>query len=151
MKLLVATLFISFCCLPLCYGAPQIAEMSESERKDAGIEKLTPEEKHALDLWIAKVMPKPALPPVIEKRKIVHGEFAIKETKDFGRFITLENGVTYEFPSRTRKKTMAWKVGEKVRVIEPVRPVNYKLENLDHDQTVGGKIAQPKNAPELSK
>lgn len=151
MKSVSLALFFSLCWLPHCHALVQLADMTESEKKEAGIDKLTPDEKHALDLWIAKVMPKPSAPPVVEKHKVVHGEFLIKEAKDFGRFITLDNGITYEFPSRTRKKTMAWKVGEKVRVIEPIRPVNYKLENLDHDQTVGGKITQAKTVVQEAK
>lgn len=119
-----------------------ISQMSESEQKETGIDRLSVEEKQQLDLWLVKSMPKPPPPPVVQKNKIAHGEFAITGTKDLGRFITLDNGITYDIPSRSRKKTMSWKVGEKVRIVEPVRPTNYKLDNIDRDQEIGGKIAK---------
>lgn len=118
-----------------------IAQMNETEQKTCGIEKLSPEEKHALDTWLAaqKLPEQPKLQPVTQKSKITHGEFAITANQDLGRYIMLDNGLTYEFPSRSRKKTMAWKVGEKVKVVEPVRPVTFKLENVVQNQTIGGK------------
>ncbi len=120
-----------------------IATMSEQEIKACGIEKLTAEEKEALEAWISKQTPK-VKAPVLEKNKVVHGEFIVKENVNLGRFITLDNGITYDIPSRSRKKTMAWKINDKIRLIEPVRPTNFKLENLEQKQTIGAKIAVKK-------
>jgi len=117
-----------------------LQEMSEQEQKVCGIEKLSPEEKHALDTWLTKqTTPQVA---IAQKNKILHGEFAVKATQDLGRFVTLDNGISYEITSRSRKKTMAWKTGETVRLIEPIRKISYKLENRTQKQTVAGKKAE---------
>ncbi len=132
-----------------------IATMNQEEQKECGIDKLSTEEKLSLDMWLITKLPPaapvtPASQPKIHKHKILHGDFAVTNTVQLGRFITLDNGVTYDIPSRSRKKTMAWKVGDKVRLVEPVIPVNYKLENIAKKQTIGAKIATSKKAPNES-
>ncbi len=127
-----------------------IAKMSEQEQKACGIEKLSAEEKQALNTWLAKELSAPKA-PVLEKTKIVHGEFLITQNLDLGRFLTLENGITYDIPSRSRKKTMAWKTGDKIRLVEPVRPTNFKLENIEQKVTIGAKISTKKPKTETSK
>jgi hypothetical protein len=118
--------------------------MTEEEQKSCGILQLNAEQKQSLDAWLQKQVAPPQPPVRIEKHKIVHGEFLIIENVNLGRFITLDNGVTYDIPSRTRKKTMSWKVGDKVQVVEPIHPTNYKLENKNGKQTIGAKIAKSK-------
>lgn len=133
------------------FGASFFDKMSPEEQKTCGIEKLSPEEKTALDAWVIKQTSTQVQQPVqVQSHKILHGEFAIASTVNLGRFITLDNGITYDIPSRSRKKTMAWKVGDTVRLVEPVLPTNYKLENLAHKQTIGAKIATVKSAPKES-
>lgn len=123
-----------------------LATMTEADQKACGIEKLTPEERQALSVWVKNQIPQqPA--PVTKSSKLEHGEYAITKNESLGRYITLENGSTYDIPSRSRKKTMGWKVGDKVRIFEPVRPINYKLENLDKKVTIGAKIAPTKPEP----
>lgn len=125
-----------------------LEQMSEQEKQACGIEKLSSEEKQALQSWLIK-QEKPQTPQQ-QKNKLLHGEFTVKATQDLGRFITLENDVTYEIHSRSRKRTMAWKVGETVRLIEPIRRVSYKLENRTQKQTVSAKAAElpaPKDTP----
>lgn len=128
-----------------------LAKMNEADQKACGIEKLTAEEKQALDTWLTQQTPKEIVKAQPQKNKIQHGEFAVQANDKMGRFITLENGIVYDIASRSRKKTMSWKVGDKVRLIEPVRPVNYKLENIAQKQTIGAKVATVKTAPQPAK
>ena len=133
MKKLFA-LFIA-CLQSHCLFSLTLSTMSEADQKTCGIEKLSPEEKQALDGWLAKA----TTPPIQEKGKIQHGEFAVT-----ANVITLENGVIYDIPSRSRKKTMGWKVGDKVRLQEPIRTPHFKLENIANKQTIGAKISKAK-------
>jgi hypothetical protein len=113
-----------------------ISSMSEEEQKSCGIERLSVEEKKALDAWLARVEPPKT------SSKVVHGEFAVVENIKLGRFIKLDNGITYDIPSRSRKKTMGWKPGEKVRVVEQIRSPHYKLEFVAEKMTIGAKVAK---------
>lgn len=118
-------------------SAISIDTMSETELKETGIGKLSEDEKKALCTWLAKnELPK----PVIEKGKIVHGQLKITDVIELGRYVTLENGKVYDINSRSRKKTMAWKVGDTVRVLETIKAPSYKLENSSQKkQTVSAK------------
>lgn len=142
-------LFIGFtlCMQPLFSAPLSLATMDAADQKACGIEKLSGEEKQALESWLAKQAPEPAVKAQTQSSKILHGEFAVQANDNMGRFITLENGIVYDIASRSRKKTMSWKAGDKVRLIEPVRPTNYKLENLQQKQTIGAKVATVKTAP----
>lgn len=131
-----------------CLFSLSLGSMAEPDQKLCGLEKLSSEEKQALDAWLAKTAPQPAPKPVQEKGKIMHGEFAVTANINLGRFITLDNGLTYDIPSRSRKKTMGWKVGDKVRLVEPVRPTNYKLENTAQKNTIGAKVSTAKTKSE---
>ena len=130
--------------------AANLALMSADEQKACGIEKLSPEERTALGSWIEKQTPAPkpvSLPaPKLHKSKIQHGQYTVTENTKLGRFITLDNGIIYDIPSRSRKKTMGWKVGDKVSLVEPIYPTNYKLENVAQKQTIGAKVATSKKA-----
>lgn len=150
------TLYTFLCTLLFVQSTPCnsacVASMNEADQKACGIEKLTAEEKQALDAWLinqefAKQAPQTIVKAQPQNNKIQHGEFAVQANDKMGRFITLENGIVYDIASRSRKKTMSWKVGDKVRLIEPVRPTNYKLENVAQKQTIGAKIATVKTAP----
>lgn len=118
----------------------ELSTMSEAEQKACGIEKLSQEEKAALNSWIAAQVPPPA--PPVKKGKIEYGEFAIASNEKMGRFIVLENGDSYDIPSRSRKKTMGWKAGDKVLLVETVRDPHFKLENLAQKQKIGAKRAK---------
>lgn len=120
----------------------ELATMSEAEQKACGLDKLSLEEKAALNSWVAKQLP-PATPPV-KKGKIEYGEFLITSNEKMGRFIILENGITYDIPSRSRKKTMGWKAGDKVTLVETVREPHFKLENIVQKQKIGAKRAKDK-------
>jgi hypothetical protein len=117
--------------------AVSIDTMSESELKETGISKLSADEKKALSAWLAKSEPPK---PVIEKGKIVHGQQKITDVIELGRFVTLENGKVYDIHSRSRKKTMTWKVGDTLRILETVKAPSYRLENVSQKkQTVSAK------------
>ncbi|MCE5295046.1 MAG: hypothetical protein LLF94_10615 [Chlamydiales bacterium] len=147
-------LILLFITATLGLDAVNVASMSTDEQKACGIEKLSLEERTALDSWLEKQMPapKPAHIAQLHKSKIQHGQFSVTENTKLGRFITLDNGVIYDIPSRSRKKTMGWKVGDKVSLVEPIYPTNYKLENVAQKQTIGAKIATSKKAiPDVNK
>ena len=120
-------------------SAVSLAQMTPDEQKACGIAALTSEQKEALESWLANAKEKPQ--PTLKSSKIHHGEFVVTANIKMGRFITLNNGITYDIPSRSRKKTMGWKVDEKVLLIEPVHPTNFKLENVSQKQTIGAKIS----------
>src|SRR5574338_1317570 len=124
-----------FCMVSLNLHALSIDGLGEQEIKAFGLEKLSTEEKAALNSWlVAKTAPQAP-----ENGKIVHGEFTIVDVKELGRFVLLENGQLYDVTSRSRKKTVEWKPGDKVRVIEPIKLTSYKLEHISKKQTVAAK------------
>ncbi len=121
-------------------SAVSLTTMTEEEQKACGIATLTAEQKDALNAWLQKQTPPPPA-PITKSSKVKHGEFVVTSNINMGRFISLSNGVTYDIPSRSRKKTMSWKVDDKVELIEPIHPTNFKLENLSQKQKIGAKIS----------
>jgi hypothetical protein len=115
-------------------AAASIDSMNDIEIKACGIEKLSKEEKLALNAWIEAQIPK-----VQEVQKPNLGEYEITDVEALGQFITLSNGLHVNVHARSRKRTMAWKKGEKVRLVEPNRARSFKLTNLSKKQTVSAK------------
>ncbi len=124
-------------------SAATLSTMTEDEQKTCGIATLTAEQKEALNSWLQKETPPPPA-PITKSSKVKHGEFIVTSNINMGRFITLSNGITYDIPSRSRKKTMSWKVDDKVQLVEPIRATNFKLENISQKQTIGAKISTKK-------
>jgi len=125
-------------------SALSTAQMTEEEQKACGIALLSDEQKSALNSWLDKATTPPPPAPITKSSKVHHGEFVVTANINMGRFITLNNGITYDIPSRSRKKTMGWKVDDKVRLVEPIHPTNFKLENTAQKQKVGAKISTKK-------
>ncbi len=125
-----------------------LTNMSEDEQKACGIAHLSSDEKQSLDAWLAKQqLPTQKPAPILDSSKIVHGEFTVVSNVNLGRFITLNNGITYDIPSRSRKKTMSWKVDDKVSLVEPINPTNFKLQNLAQKHAIGAKISKSSIKP----
>lgn len=121
-------------------SAASLSTMTEDEQKACGIAALTTEQKDALNAWLQKQTPPPTA-PITKSSKVKHGEYVVTSNIKMGRYIALSNGITYDIPSRSRKKTMSWKVDDKVQLIEPIHPTNFKLENVSQKQTIGAKIS----------
>ena len=141
MDKLLNALIACMCILPSAAFALSIDTMSEAELKETGIAKLTDDEKKALRGWLVKNEPPQ---PLIEKDKIVHGILKVTDVVELGRFVTLDNGHTYDIYSRSRKKTLAWKLGDTIRLLEQIKAPSYKLENVSKKkQTVSAKVKIP--------
>lgn len=113
--------------------------MSDAEKKACGIEKLSSDEKTALQTWFAAKTALKSQAAVGDK--IEHGSFTITEVIELGHYVKLDNGLSYDIYSRSRKKTMAWKVGDTIELVEPVKRKSYKLTNKSKKQTVAAKEA----------
>jgi hypothetical protein len=130
--------FVLFCLISASlHASGPIDQMNEEEKKACGIEKLSTEEKGELDKWVTKQIT--VVAPLVEKGKIVHGTFKITEVKNLGHFVVLDNGFSYDIFSRSRKKTMAWKVGDEVELAEPIKRKSFKIKNISRKQTVAAK------------
>jgi len=136
LKKTLSTFLTALTLITSAYCALGIDAMNEQERKACGIEKLTNDEKNALNAWFEAKMPAPAVEKVLGPNL---GEFTITDVQELGHFISLDNGMTFNIHSRSRKRTMAWKKGEKVRLVEPQRLRSFKLTNSTKKQTVSAK------------
>ncbi len=135
-KSIFSALF-ALCLCTSAYGVT-IDAMNETESKACGIEKLTTQEKQALNVWLEAKVPQTAV--AVEKVQGPNlGEYSINDVQDLGHFITLDNGMSFNIYSRSRKRTMAWKKGEKVRLVEPIRLRSFKLTNVNKKQMVSAK------------
>ena len=134
------TLFTLFCALSTTLCAASLFDtMNDAEKKNSGIQKLSSEEITALETWFkaqTPVKPNPSVGDTIE-----HGSFTITAVIDLGHFVKLDNGLSYDIYSRSRKKTMAWKVGDTVELVEPVKRKSYRITNKSRKQTVAAKEA----------
>jgi hypothetical protein len=146
---LTAAAFLAAFQIQSLFAAP-LDCMSQEAQKTCGIERLNTDEKQALNNWLEKHQAEHTKrPTILVSSKIAHGEFTVVHNDVMGRFISLSNGITYDIPSRARKKTMSWKAGDKICLVEPINPTNFKLENLAQKHTIGAKIAKADRAKTL--
>lgn len=119
------------------YANITLDTMSEECKIACGIQRLSSKEKEALQTWLSEQNTSKTLP--VHKNKIVHGIFAITEVRDLGRFVLLENNLLLDVYSRSRKKTLTWKAGDKIELVEPIKAKSFKMKNISKNQSVSAK------------
>jgi len=70
----------------------------------------------------------------------------ITENKESGTWVTLDNGMTFEIPIVLRKKSINWKVGDKILLEKGKRDNWYKITNSTRKESIRARLM-----PELQK
>ena len=124
-------------------------KMDETDKKMTGIDKLSTEEKTALESWYEKNTAAAAA----DKEKSTAKESAAAEfeiTEISGLTFTLSDKNAYEVSPSYKKKVKKWQEGDKIQVIPSKKANSYKLENTRTDQQVGAKKVLKKEVKEAS-
>lgn len=92
-----------------------LSALSQEEKEAMGLDKLTQEQLDKLTAWIKQKYEK-GVSYASTKAQPAVVDTAIKELKDEGRYLTLENGMQVEVTGSGRKQATNWKAADAIRV-----------------------------------
>ena len=115
-------------------GTPlSFLDMKQEECKACGIEKLTVDEKAALQSWIQKYGESKG-----EKEEGL--TLKIQAVKDGGKVLELEDGRILSIPSSSRKTVVLWNTGDMVRVEPSKKKNSFDLVHVSSGKKVKAKV-----------
>ena len=127
---------------PQPQGCPiSIKDMNDDQKRVTGMDKLTDDEKEALDAWFCEQwnMQQKAVmqsEPLTNQKMAPTGSevMTITEIQDNGRRLLLSDGSLYTIVGAGIKKTAKWIQSDRIRVVTTKKPAVFKLKNLTQDQ-----------------
>ena len=114
-------------------GNPEL-DFVTVELNDGKDAELTPGQQASLQQWVSEA------DSDAPKNEIPENSFHIREIRENGRFIALENGALYKIPTALRKTVQGWNPGDILR-IEPTARSNWvRLTNVISNESVLAKV-----------
>lgn len=135
----LATAFAILFCSSLMGEEPQpepsifFSKMDHRSRHATGLYKLTTAERIALESWITTGS--------------INVECEIASLSGNPLLLTTKTGDVYEVAARFAKRTMSWRAGDKVYIVQSKKPIWYRIE---HSVYSSGTIGVKKICPTTS-
>lgn len=125
-------------------------EMSGEQKKATGIDKLTDDEKEALDAWLCENWNASQKKISMDQQETSPNQqmgqedqtvtVSISEISSDGRAITLSDGKKYMITKTLAKKTTQWQPGDRVKVSQTKKASVVKIKNLTQDQEIKARV-----------
>jgi hypothetical protein len=130
----IATAFVMLFFTPLISEEPTpepsfFSKMDQRSRRATGIFKLSAAEKIALESWITTGS--------------INVECEIASLTGEPLLLTTKTGDVYEVAARFAKRTMSWRAGDKVYIVQSKKPIWYRIQHSVADSTIGVKKICP--------